>query len=377
MIPDVDADPDFDFRGQAVRVSRRARRAAASRRSSRRRVRADAPQEPGTFTQRQIDLVQTFADQAVIAIENARLFDEVQARTRDLTEALQQQTATADVLKVISRSAFDLQAVLRHARRRRQCDLCGADDGIILLREGDVFRSRGHVGYLPEREAYLGRARPATASATDRRSARVARSRRNRPHPRRARTTRNMRYRAEAGLATFASLLGVPLIARRRGRSAFSRWRASAPDPFTPRQIELVADLRRPGRHRDRERAAVRRGAGAHARPHRSAATADRDRRRAEGHQPLGVRSASGAGGRWSSSACKLCDAPMGLIELLGRRRLPVARCRRAMALTCGARYLSDRTRCAPGPDFRHRARRAHRRRLAYPRRPRGSRIIS
>jgi GAF domain-containing protein len=94
------------------------------------------------FTKKQIELVTTFADQAVIAIENVRLFDE-------LRESLQQQTATADVLKVISRSSFDLQAVLEIVVTNA-VRLCDANKGFIYRQEGDSYHVAASYGHSPE-----------------------------------------------------------------------------------------------------------------------------------------------------------------------------------------------------------------------------------
>jgi GAF domain-containing protein len=108
------------------------------------------------FTEKQIELVETFADQAVIAIENVRLFDEVQGRTAELTESLEQQTATSEVLSVISSSPTDVQPVF-DAIALSAARLCEAFDVVVFTVDGNILRLVAHHGALPASDVPLHR----------------------------------------------------------------------------------------------------------------------------------------------------------------------------------------------------------------------------
>jgi len=106
-------------------------------------------ENPSSFAGEEITLLQTFADQAVIAIENVRLFKELEARNRDLTEALDQQTATSEILRVISSSPTDVQPVF-DTIVRSAVTLCDGLFSSLYLFDGDLLRSGAHYNYTPE-----------------------------------------------------------------------------------------------------------------------------------------------------------------------------------------------------------------------------------
>ncbi len=192
--------------------------------------------EAQLFTERQVALLETFADQAVIAIENVRLFTELEARNSELRIALEQQTATSEVLKVISRSTFDLQPVLQ-TLIENATRLAGAEGGLLARFDGEVFRFLAEYGASPEFSEYWRRnvIRPGRGSAIGR-----AALERRTVHIIDALADPEWEYQESQRIGSYRSVLAVPMLRQDDLIGLFFMWRTEV-RAFTDKQIDLVA----------------------------------------------------------------------------------------------------------------------------------------
>jgi two-component system, NtrC family, sensor kinase len=192
----------------------------------------------GSFEPKQIEIVETFADQALIAIENVRLFEQVQAKTRDLTEALGQQTATADVLKIISRSSVDLETVL-DTLVETVARLCRADQANMFRRRDDMYHLIASHGLSQEAKEFIV-AHP-FAPGRGSLNGRVAIERRAVHIPDVLQDPEYL-YKETQKVLGYRTMLGIPLLREEALVGIFSIHRTRV-EPFTDKEIELATSF--------------------------------------------------------------------------------------------------------------------------------------
>jgi signal transduction histidine kinase len=233
-IPDVLADPEYDApQSQKLGQWRTVLGVPLLREGTTIGALALTRSDVRPFTDKQIELVTTFADQAVIAIENARLLNE-------LRESLQQQTATADVLKVISRSAFDLQAVL-DTLTESAARLCDADHTWLFRRDGEVYHWAASYGHSKEEHEAIKRYMLNVVLPPGRGSATQRTALEGQPVQ-----ITDVLADPEYGLldiqkvGNYRTALGIPLLREGASIGVLSLTRSQV-RPFSDKQIELAA----------------------------------------------------------------------------------------------------------------------------------------